>query len=50
LKVCCMEELVYFPTVCVIGGAVDQDVVDAFYRSTSLTAAGVGFDVKTVGE
>jgi hypothetical protein len=39
--------LIFF-TMRVMGGALDQDVMDAFYSCASLSAAGVGSNVNTV--
>ena len=47
-EVCSCEKLVDFLTVRVMGGALDQDVMDAFNSCTSLSAAGVGSNVNTV--
>ena len=47
-EACSYEKLVDFFTVRVMGGALDQDVMDAFNSCTSLSAAGVGSNVNTV--
>jgi hypothetical protein len=49
-EVCSCEKLVDFFTVRVMGGALDQDVMDAFYSCATLSAAGVGSNVNAVCE